>query len=161
MPKWCPSQGIDRQQPVHRWIAKWTRAQPGHFRVDFCLSSKTSLRTKLFNWKWDWFTCKWTYSWNTCSWFCNKTRFGTELGNALMTILIIHKIWCNCHLLWINSVWYTPAVYSDGGIAWLLLPPLYLANEIDQSGTWIWRPNIRPSSVFVLTNHSRCTLLTC
>ena len=122
-----------------------------------------------FNYSLQLTNCNWTTSWPFPSWSClsfkailridshvNELTFGTHFqgteakGHTLL-----------CQLLWINSVWYSPAVYSDGGIAWLLLPSLYLANDIDQSCTWVWRANIRPSSVLVLTNHSRCTLLLC
>ena len=52
-----------------------------------------------------------------------------------------------------------PAVYSDGSVTGLLLPALHLTNEIDQTGARIRGTNIRPTSVMILPNNSRSTLL--
>ena len=52
-----------------------------------------------------------------------------------------------------------PAMNSNGSVTGLLLPALYLTNEIDQSGARIRGTNIRPTGVMILTNNSGSTLL--
>ena len=54
---------------------------------------------------------------------------------------------------------YIPAMNNDCAVSGSLLPPLNLTNEIYHSSASIGGTNIRPTSVMILTNNSRSTLL--